>query len=92
MEMFEILFACAAVIFVIFCVVLLAKLVLAVVLFPINLGLFLIKGLLVLLCIVPIVIVTIGLASLVPLMILAILGVPLLVVIGGVVLLVKLLS
>ena len=88
--MFEILIACAAVIFAVFCVALVAKIVLAVVMLPINLGLFLIKGLLVLLCVGPVVIVSIGIASLVPLVLLIIFGLPVVIVVGCIVLLVKL--
>lgn len=90
--MFEILIACAAVIFVVFCVALVAKLVLAVVMLPINLGLLLIKGLLVLVCVVPVVILSIGIASLVPLVLLMVLGLPIVIVVGCIVLLVKLLT
>lgn len=90
--MFEILFACAGVVVAVLCVAFVAKLVLTILLIPIHLGLFLVKGLLVLLCAVPVVIVTIGIVSLLPLAVICMIGLPILVVVGGVVLLVKLLT
>jgi hypothetical protein len=74
------------------CVAFVVKLVLTVILLPIHLGLFLVKGLLVALCVVPVVAVTIGLVSLVPLAVIMIMGLPILIVIGGIVLLIKLLT
>lgn len=88
-EMFEALFAIAAVVGVLVLVGVVVKLALALVLLPLKLGFFLLKGLVALLCVVPIVIVSVGIASIVPLMLLAVLGLPLLVLIGGVILLVK---
>lgn len=90
MEMLEILFGCAGVIVAVLCVVFVAKLLLTVVLLPIHLGLFLIKGLVVALCVVPVVVVSIGIASLVPLVVLMVLGLPVLILVGGVILLIKL--
>lgn len=98
--MFETLFACAAIIFAVVSVVFVAKLFLTVVLLPIHFGLFLIKGLLILLCVVPVIVVSviasIGVVSLVPLVALMIplmiFGLPVLLLIGGIVLLIKLLT
>jgi hypothetical protein len=92
MEMLEFLVACAGVIVAVSCVALVAKLLLAVVLLPIQLGVFLIKGLVIALCVVPVVAVSIGIAALVPIAVLAVLGLPILIVVGGIVLLIKLLT
>jgi hypothetical protein len=69
-----------------------AKLVLALVLLPIHIGFFIIKGLLLLVFALPAVIVLIGAAALAVPVVLAVLGLPILLVVGAIVLLVKLLS
>lgn len=92
MEMFEILFVCAGIVVAILCVAFVAKLVLSILMLPIHLGLFLVKGLLVLLFAVPAVILTVGIASLVPIALVMIIGLPVLAVVGGIVLLIKFLT
>ena len=69
-----------------------AKLVLALVLLPFQIGFFIFKGLLLLVFAVPIVIVLIGAAALVIPIVFAVLGLPVLLFVGGIVLLVKLLT
>lgn len=92
MEMFEFLVACAGVVVAVLCLAFVAKLVLTVIMLPIHLGLFLVKGLLVALCVVPIVAISIGVVSFVPLVVLVVLGLPVLIVVGGVILLIKFLT
>jgi len=90
--MFEILTVCAAALFGLGVVLVLAKLVLMLVLLPIQIGFFIVKGLLLLVFAVPIVVVLIGVAALVIPIVFAVLGLPVLLFVGGIVLLVKLLT
>jgi hypothetical protein len=90
--MFEILTVFAAVFVALGFVLFVAKLVLALVLLPFQIGFFIFKGLLLLVFAVPIVIVLIGAAALVIPIVFAVLGLPVLLFVGGIVLLVKLLT
>jgi hypothetical protein len=69
-----------------------AKLVLTLVLLPIHIAFFLLKGLLLLLFAVPAFVLLVGAAAVVVPVVMAVLGLPILLVVGGIVLLVKLLS
>lgn len=73
-------------------VALVAKLVLTLVLLPIHIAFFFVKGLLLLVFAVPVVVVLLGVAAVAVPIVMAVLGLPILLVVGGIVLLVKLLS
>jgi hypothetical protein len=69
-----------------------AKLVLTLVLLPLHVAFFLVKGLLLLVFAVPVVLALAGVAAVAVPIAIALLGLPILLVVGGIVLLVKLLS
>jgi len=89
--MFEILIVCAVVFASLFLMAIAVKLVFSLILLPIQIGLFLVKGLLFLVFGLPLILLSIAAASIV-LPVLAVFALPILVVVGGVVLLVKILS
>jgi hypothetical protein len=90
--MFEILAVFAAVFIALGFVLFVAKLALALILLPIHIGFFIFKGVLLLVFAVPIVIVVIGVAALAVPIVLGVVGLPVLLFVGGIVLLVKLLT
>ena len=71
-------------------VVFLAKLFFALVLLPIKLGFWLVKGLLALVILIPVLLISFGTVSVVVPIVLAIAALPILIVVGGAVLLAKL--
>ena len=73
-------------------VVVLVKLLVALVLVPFKIGFWLLKGLLVLLLVVPVIILSLGAASIAAPFVLAVLALPVLFIVGGVILLAKLLA
>jgi hypothetical protein len=88
--MFEALVIGAGILFGLAMLAFVAKLVLGLILLPVHLGFFIIKGLLVLLIVVPIVLVSLAAAACVLPVIFAIFGLPILILAAGVILLVKL--
>jgi len=89
--MFEILTVCAVVFAGLALLAIAAKLALSLVLLPIQIGLFFIKGLLFFVFGLPLILLTIAAASIV-LPLFAVFALPILIVVGGIVLLVKILT
>jgi hypothetical protein len=89
--MFEIMTACGLIFAGLFLVAIALKLVLALVLLPLQIGLFFVKGLLFLVFGLPLILLSIAAASIV-IPLLAVFALPVLVVVGGIVLLVKILT
>jgi len=87
--MFEVLVVFAAALLGLAAVGVVIKILLAILLLPLKVGLFLIGGVLAAFCVVPAAVVSIGVLSIVPLVLLSILGFPLVIVVGGIILLVK---
>ncbi len=89
--MFGLLVAGGLVILALAAVLFVAKIVLALVLIPFKIGFFLLKGFLLLVFLVPLIVLGLGAATVVVPVLFAVFGLPILLFVGGVVLLVKLL-